>query len=386
MDDVQGLYIVTAVVLVGLLGWVAAVLARAPSAVDESKRPPPVAVVQAPAPSSDEGPEKLLPMAPETPPKAGTAQEVAIIVPDAPPEAAAALPEVPAPVPLPRVVVLPLIRQRLDSHSEIQDSPANAPLILMPGGDASAKPRDRLALVTAIGRSEPEPGKQPERDAHVEKDRLFVFADGGGRKAGAELVGAIAVESLTQVFAKDEAAKTDDPKLSARANRVRRAVLATNTFLLKRARAMAFAGLGSSAFVAHFSPSNDELFVAHVGANRAYRLRGGELTLLTSAHGKRQVGLVERVEVEVVSLATQPDDLYLFCSDGLAVALGDAGLTPALTAGSSLEETTQRLIAFLNTKEDARDLLAILVRVESTSPVPAPEPEPERLKTVRGLG
>ena len=182
-----------------------------------------------------------------------------------------------------------------------------------PGEGANAKPRNRLALATAIGRSEQERGKQPERDAIVEKDHLFVFADGGGRKAGAELVGAIAVETLTQVFGKDEAsAKADDPKLSARANRVRRAVLATNTILLKRARAMAFAGLGASAFVAHFSPSNEELFVAHVGANRAYRLRGSELR-----EDDFPVGLARFEEVTVAAGSDEEDGLALHADDSI---------------------------------------------------------------------
>src|ERR1700733_5048611 len=79
MDDVQGLYIVTAVVLVGLFGWVAAVLVRAPSAVDETKRKAPAAVpAPAPAVSDATEPDRLPPPPTEALPKATVAQDVAI--------------------------------------------------------------------------------------------------------------------------------------------------------------------------------------------------------------------------------------------------------------------------------------------------------------------
>jgi protein phosphatase len=434
MADVQGLYIVTAGVLVGLFTWVLVVLARAPKALDESthaqrplpekpkEAPPaaadPVTEVSPPA-ALDAGPATSAPGAPgevvtkdrrrdattvpdvarQAAAAASAVAAAATVVADPPsvvveaatetvPAPAAPIPAAAPPIkePLPPVVVLPPIRHRLDSHPEIQDSSLPPPVIVMPDANTSAAQAPLLALVTAVGRSEPDPGKTPERHAIVEQDHLFVFADGAGRKAGPDLVSGMAVEALTQAFAKDEAsAFLDDPKLSARANRVRRAVLAANIALLKRARAMAFGGLGASAFVGHFSPKNDELFVARVGANRAYRLRGGELVRLTTSQAARQVGLVERVEVEVVTSPTQPDDLYLFCSEGLATILDDAALATALKVGSSLEDMTQRLIAALGgSKEGAKDQLAIVVRIDSSAPPPAKKPT--RARTVLGLG
>jgi PPM family protein phosphatase len=401
MADVQGLYIVTAVVLVGLFGWVLAVLVRAPNAVDQTRKPRAAPTVRLERPGSTPdapSPEAIVaavlpPSTPAEPPPAAAAPPPP--EPPAPPTAAAPAPApvlspapvlVPAPPPEPPVVVLPPIRNRLDSHPEIQDSPPNATVIVMPQENNSAKQGKPLALVTAFGRSDPEPGKQPERHTILEKEHLFLFADGSGRKAGPDLVGAIALDALTEAFAKDEtSAFVDDPKLSARANRVRRAILAANRQLLKRARAMAFAGLGASGFVAHFSPSNEQLFVAHVGANRAYRLRGGELSRLTSAQGTRQIGLIEKVEVEVLSESTQENDIYLFCSDGLGRALGETELAALLKAEPSLEDTTKRLIAAVSTKDNSRDLLAIVVRVDAAAPIPEKKPH-TRAKTVMGLG
>jgi PPM family protein phosphatase len=392
MADVQGLYIVTAVVLVGLFGWVLAVLVRAPNAVDRTRRPraAPTVKLQRPGSAPDApSPEAIAAAVLPPPPPAAAAPPPS--EPEAPPTAAVPAPApssalTPAPPPEPPVVVLPPIRNRLDSHPEIQDSQPNATVIVMPQVDASPKQGKPLALVTAFGRSDPEPGKQPERQTILEKEHLFLFADGSGRRAGSDLVGAIALDALTEAFAKDEtSAFVDDPKLSARANRVRRAVLAANRQLLKRARAMAFAGLGASGFAAHFSPTNDQLFVAHVGANRAYRLRGGEITRLTSSQGTRQLGLIEKVEVEVLTETTEENDIYLFCSDGLGRALGDTELGAALKADPSLEETTKRLIAAVSAKDNSRDLLAIVVRVDAAAPLPEKKPH-TRAKTVMGLG
>ena len=148
---------------------------------------------------------------------------------------------------------------------------------------------------------------------------------------------------------------------------------------------MAFAGLGASAFAAHWSPTNDQLVVGHVGANRAYRLRGGELSRLTTPHGVRQLGLIEKVEVEVVTGDTQLDDVYLFCSDGLGRALGDTGLASLLKAEPSLEDVTKRLIAAVSAKDNSRDLLAMVVRVDATSPAAEKKPH-TRATTVMGLG
>jgi serine/threonine protein phosphatase PrpC len=280
------------------------------------------------------------------------------------------------------VVVLPPMRSRLDSHPEIQDSAANATVIVMP--DEKDGKVGALMLVSAVGRSEPASGRSPEKHAVVERHHLFVFADGSGKKVGQELASAIAVEAFTQTFEKDEpSAFVDDPALPARANRVRRAVLATNKLLLQRARKAAFAGLSTSALAAYFSPSNDELFIAHVGANRAYRLRRGQLTRLTSPQGVRFLGVTDKVDVEVVTEPAQPKDLYLFCSDGLGRALGETELSALLGADPSLEKTTKALIDAVKGKDNTEDVVAIAVRVDPAAP---PKKDTGRAKTVMGLG
>jgi PPM family protein phosphatase len=465
MDDVQGLYIVTAVVLGALVTWVIVVLVRAPTAVDESQpntvrapRKKELAVTAASqAKASESGPQpsedsshpsaEPIPLVPAAPPLVAAPAVVAVAAvvdatkapeatePKAPatspaessaapsvepkqPAASSALakaaseprvrtmlglplavkpgeaPGVAASAPAatppasagpdaPPVVVMPPMRGRLDSHPEIQDTSPNATVIVIPDEKDVGKAAP-LLLVSAVGRSEPASGRTPEKHTIVERHHLFAFADGSGKKVGPELASVIAVEALTQAFEKDEpSAFIDDPNLSARANRVRRAMLSTNKLLLQRARKAGFAGLSTSALAAYFSPTNDELFLAHVGANRAYRLRGGHLTRLTSPHGVRFLGITDKVDVEVVTDAAHPKDLYLFCSDGLGRALGETELSAVLGADPSLERTTKALIEAVRGKDNTDDLVAIAVRVDPAAP---PKKETGRAKTVMGLG
>jgi PPM family protein phosphatase len=449
MADVQGLYLVTAIVLTALLAWVLFVLWRAPKALDESQpttvRPPrkpeptplegalegsrasdllggglvsnelaadePPRVESAgtalsPDPGPSDTPAVEAPAKDSTKEPSGeksvaeaTAEAAVVTAPSgkvAPVRTMLGLPQPisaamsaesasPPVAPGTPVVVLAPMRSRLDSHPEIQDTSPNATVIVMPDEKGDAKVSPLRVLVSAVGRSEPAHGRLPEKHSIVPRHHLFAFADGAGKKVGPELASAIAVQALTEAFEKDDAsAFVDDPKLPARANRVRRAILTANRLLLQRARAAGYAGLGTSGFAAYFSPTNEDLFVAHVGANRAYRLRAGELTRLTTPHGVRFLGVGDKVEVEVVTALAEPGDIYLFCSDGLGRALGDSELLAALTADPSLEAITKRLIDSVKGKDNAEDLVAIAVRVDRAAA--PPKKDSGRAKTVMGFG
>jgi protein phosphatase len=420
MADVEGLYIVTGVVLVALVGWVLVVLVRAPNAVDRSKLPvvpgptsAPLTATPVAAAPEDEPPaeveakppatgklEAKSPVAPAelsvTPPPTVTSAE-----PDPedwtpseepPPPASSArnarvhtMLGLTAPDPS---VTIESTRSRLDSHLEIQDSPASPTVIVMPEmpeETAPASRSDALVLVTAIGVSPPLPGRSPERHAILGAHHLLVFADGGGKKAGEDLASGIVVDAVVEAFETDEIpASVEDPKLPARAQRIRRAALSANRRLLHRAREAGYAGMGTSMLAAYFSPDHRELFVAHVGANRAYCIRDGALTRLTTPHGARTLGVIERVEVEVVEDAVRPGDLYLFCSDALGRALSESELVALVNAEPALDALAQKLVEVASTKDAEQNLVAVVVRLDPAAV--ALKKGREREKTVFGLG
>jgi serine/threonine protein phosphatase PrpC len=277
---------------------------------------------------------------------------------------------------------------RLDSHLEIQDSPPVATVIVMSDDDEHGAQESFVRLAAAVGRGGPA-DRLPETHVIDSHRRLFLIADGSGKKVGPTLASAIAVDQLLEAFETDTvSASASEPKLTLDANRLRRAVLAANRSLLQKARASGYAGLGTSVFVAHFSSPRREISLAHVGAHRAYRMRNGELTRLTTPHGGRLLGVSEKVEVEVATDVALGEDLYLFCSEGLVRARGDDELLAVLKSEPSLEKMTERLIDAAKTSDvdptDVPDLVAMVVRVDRAAPVS--EKSSGLAKTVIGLG
>jgi PPM family protein phosphatase len=395
MADVQGLYLVTAIVLVGLVLWVVWVLWRAPVATLEAA--PTVQAKGADTSTSGVASPEDTGSAHE-----GSAPDVDVTDDSADVESetgegggrTTTILGVTAPArSTPSVEVLPPVGMppkegRLDSHLEIQDSPAVATVIVMPDGDAHGAQESFVRLAAAVGRGGPT-DRSPETHVIDSHRRLFLIADGSGKRVGPTLASAIAVDQLLEAFETEAvSASTSEPKLSLDANRLRRAVLAANRSLLQKARASGYAGLGTSIFAAHFSSPRREVSVAHVGTHRAYRLRNGELTRLTTPHGGRLLGVSEKVEVEVATDVALQADLYLFCSEGLVRARGDDELLAVLKSEQSLERMTERLVDGAKTSDvdpsDVSDLVAMVVRVERAGPVS--EKSSGLAKTVMGLG
>ncbi len=439
MADVEGLYIVTGVVLFALFAWVLVVLVRAPNAIDVSKAPAPLplpaeaakavadvednspavvesrpstpaeatpaaivkardsspAHVEAPVEVSVTPPPTVTSTHPDTVDSAPSAKSDPAPVLKSDPAPAAksarmhtmlglAAPEPIVPLGVAPISVVPPARSRLDSHLEIQDSPKSATVVLMPEEGTSATGLDPYVLVTAVGLSDPLPGKSAESHAIFDRHHLMVFADGGGKRAGEELASAIVVDALVEAFEKDTPPAGEDPKLPERAHRIRQAALAANRRLLHRARESGYAGMGTSMLAAYFSPDHRELYVAHVGASRAYCVRDGHLTRLTTPHGARTLGVIDRVEVEVVEEIVRSGDLYLFCSDALGRALSESELLDSVGAEPSMDGLTRRLVHDARAKDDAQSLVAIAVRVEPAAELPK-KPR-QKAKTVLGLG
>jgi serine/threonine protein phosphatase PrpC len=117
------------------------------------------------------------------------------------------------------------------------------------------------------------------------------------------------------------------------------------------------AGVTCGSTIAGLAISPDAAFVFWVGDSRVYRVRGGELTRLTSDHSivqelcdagvlteqqarrdgrkniiTRAVGIGEDVTVDVVKIDARAGDLFLICSDGLSDMVDDDELMAHLTS------------------------------------------------------
>jgi len=130
------------------------------------------------------------------------------------------------------------------------------------------------------------------------------------------------------------------------------------------------------------------LELAHTGASRAYRLRGGELTQLTRDHtlvadliaeGRldpaevrihpqrnlltRVIGMAKQVEVDESSTSTQPGDRLLLCSDGLSGMIEDADIARMLGSGDDAVLTVWALIEAANEAGGEDNITVIVVDI-----------------------
>jgi len=181
---------------------------------------------------------------------------------------------------------------------------------------------------------------------------LLILADGmGGANAG-EVASSLAVDLLVnQLLVGNE---TDPETLDRQL--LLDAMQGVNDAILDLARQVPeYHGMGTTLVVGLFQPRH--LIYAHVGDSRLYRLRQGRLDQLTVDHTllqelvklgefvsteeamaagvpqnvlSRAFGSESSVEIDVAEIDTQPEDLYLFCSDGLTGMLPDAEIAAIL--------------------------------------------------------
>jgi serine/threonine protein phosphatase PrpC len=377
MADVNVLYIVTLVVLGGLVAWVVVSLVTAKDAPDESpeakrklgeKKPDDDAKDRedASSPSSYDDETKLTrrpAYRDSTPPPSSV--DVAVRS-----ERAVVIGAKSAPI-----VVLPPMRQRLDSHTEIRDDgadgakkePAKADEDEAPPPSMSTMP---YSLVSAIGRSEPTLGPT-ERSEIVDRHRLFILADGGGQRVQHELVSAVIVDALAAAFEADDAAAfAADASLPLRADRLRRAMLGADAVLKERAKGEPIDLARTGVLAAHFTPDNRNLYIATAGTDRAYRLRGQEVLQLNKP-GLAAVKAGETRPVEIVALETGVDDVYVFGSDAAFLALGDE-LKSVLKFHGSIDRVAAHFVAAATGAGKTTGMTAIVVRVEPPRPSQRP--------------
>ncbi|MEM9195704.1 MAG: serine/threonine-protein phosphatase, partial [Myxococcota bacterium] len=140
---------------------------------------------------------------------------------------------------------------------------------------------------------------------------------------------------------------------------------------------------------------HSKVYVAHVGDSRCYRVRDGEITLLTRDHSllndyllvmpdmtqeqkdelpknviTRALGMQDTVVVDLVPEAPQAGDRYLLCSDGLSGMVSDEEMLEAIAeAGPDIEGAVQRLVDLANRAGGEDNITVVIVGVTETEDV-----------------
>ena len=168
---------------------------------------------------------------------------------------------------------------------------------------------------------------------------------------------------------------------------LKRALTGANRFVFQKAsREEELAGMGTTAVCALVRGGN--AFICHAGDSRAYLVRDGRLTQLTHDHSyvqelvdcgtitaeeaehhpqkniiTRALGVDYRLDPEFTSLAVQPGDILLLCSDGLTNAVPRPQLEQLLRTGS-FYDLPDLLIRAANENGGKDNITALLLGVE----------------------
>lgn len=217
--------------------------------------------------------------------------------------------------------------------------------------------RAKSAAVSHVGKI-----RSNNQDSGYAGSHLFIVADGMGGHAGGDVASALTIKNVASV---------DRPFTSASEAEValHGALIAANSVLAETVFDHGeLTGMGTT--VSGFVLVGTELAIAHIGDSRIYRLRGGELTQITSDHtfvqrlvdsGRitveeaavhprrsvlmRVLGDVDATpEIDTMVERAEAGDRWLVCSDGLSSYVPEDRITAALLSDGDAEEVADRLV------------------------------------------
>ena len=235
---------------------------------------------------------------------------------------------------------------------------------------------------------------------------LFVVADGmGGHRAG-DVASKLATETISEFF--KSTANDDvtwpfhfDTNLSEEENRLLTGIRVANRQIFERStRSREYHGMGTTVVGAMFSPRKNRMYIGHVGDSRCYRVRGGQIQLLTRDHSlindyllampdlteeqrselpknviTRALGMQDQVVVDIQHDEPKPNDVYCLCSDGLSGMVTDEEILRIVATAPDIGEACRTLIAKANEHGGEDNITAVLIKIEEQAEV-APEDVP----------
>ena len=202
---------------------------------------------------------------------------------------------------------------------------------------------------------------------------LVGVADGMGGAVGGEIASSVAMEAAVQ----NDVAPAERVKA---ANEAVRARVRQEPFLT---------GMGTTLTIADLDP-NGMAKLGHIGDSRAYLLRDGALTQLTTDHslveelraaGKitkeemrthpqrnlvtRSLGMSHDMPIDSLEHQLEPDDRLLLCSDGLTEMLEDETVAELLGSKETPEEAAWALVDASNDAGGIDNISVVVVEASA---------------------
>lgn len=233
---------------------------------------------------------------------------------------------------------------------------------------------------------------------------LFAVADGmGGARAG-EVAAGIAAAALEEAGAETRGAEGVIALIAEANRRIWERSLADPET----------AGMGAVVTAALVDAAAGTVAIGHVGDSRAYLLRNGTLEQLTTDHSlvaelvqsgvltpeeaerhpqrsaiTRALGTEPAVDVDSFTVAAEPGDVFLLCSDGLSIMVADEDIASAIEAADrDPARSAEALVAAANARGGEDNVTVVLFEIlegeqaedespergESSEPEPGPDP------------
>jgi len=223
--------------------------------------------------------------------------------------------------------------------------------------------------------------RNEDRYAIVDKQHLFVVADGMGGYAGGALAAQLACDTIVGVFNTNRWEGSMPQSVPRRGAELALAIQRANKVVFERANSdPELKGMGTTVICARFAPKKARVYLGHIGDSRCYRLRNGVLHQLTTDHtmenlgvtGKyarylsRALGVGPGVRVDLIIAKPLVDDVYLMCSDGLTKMIKDDDLIRnVLIETPDMQKAVNRLVDMANEAGGKDNVTVLCVGVKN---------------------
>ncbi len=218
--------------------------------------------------------------------------------------------------------------------------------------------------------------RSSNQDTLLVDQGIYGVADGMGGHNGGETASRVTAQVVKNAL---QGKQPDERALQT-------AVDAANRRVFDMARHdSSLSGMGTT--LTFLCEAKDKVMLCHVGDSRAYLLRDGQLTQVTSDHSlvaelleknmispeaarthpyrnviTRAVGVDPIVDADILHHDTKPGDLWLICSDGLTNMVSDDIICTVLTE-SEEEEACDKLLALALENGGTDNITFVLCKV-----------------------
>ncbi len=226
----------------------------------------------------------------------------------------------------------------------------------------------------------------------LEANWLFAVADGMGGYVHGALASSVAIEKMVEGLGGKET------KITPRT--LQRSLEAANLSVYRKAQQLGAGRMGSTLTAAIIS--SGDLHLVHVGDSRAYLVREGQATCLTSDHTAvgdlvraklippekvrthaqrsiltRAIGISLFVRPEILRFKLQKDDHLILCSDGVWSVVLDDEFAQAVGSSFSIDQVSRTLmdLALERKTDDNVSVVAVHIRELHSQAVDSQEPD-----------